>query len=135
MGPKRYLCIVKLCILLSKFIKILIWNRFEHYIDLISLKCTFTLHLWYQRCSNFVLTKCSDLFFHISTSKYFESTFLSLYQKQFHFFIGFWVDNLFCLLYLVDTPPFEQKMPLTSLKDPKFPCIFMKMKKTSNIIN
>jgi len=79
--------------------------------------------------------KCSDLFFHISTSKYFESTFLSLYQKQFHFFIGFWVDNLFCLFYLADTPPFKQKIPLTSLEDPKFPCIFMKMKKTSNIIN
>jgi len=74
-------------------------------------------------------TKCSDLFFHISTSKYFEYSFLSSYKKLLHFFIGFWADDLFCLLYLANTPPFEQKMPLTSLKDHKFPCIFMKMKK------
>jgi hypothetical protein len=40
---KKYLCIVKLCMLHSKYIKILIWSRFEHHIDPISFKLIFNL--------------------------------------------------------------------------------------------
>jgi hypothetical protein len=34
-------------------------------------------------------TKCSDLLFHISTSKYFEYTFLSMYKNYFIFLLDF----------------------------------------------